>query len=265
MKISHEVPLYLLEGSRNFNDYHYCLPHFVSNSIYKEFYVAASNNEEFTILDNGLFEGTVVNDAELIKLISDIKPDIFIIPDEWNEHLISSANAKRWVNNHKNRIPDKTKLMGVLQGKTYAELLLCYDLYVMLGITHIAINHSSEGFLDLSNKTPNIAYNKMVGRNRFMTLLEQDDNFNPDFYYHLLGINLSQEGQLLSKYKWVNSIDTSNPIIYAITKGKYPHHLGGVIAKPSTKLEAFFYDHRHDIIHDNIIYNVNQFKKSING
>ena len=88
MKISHEVPLSLLERSKHFNDYDYCLPHLLDKyQQYRNFYIEGKlqDPERFIIMDNGLFEGVTHTADDLIEKINLIKPDIFVVPDSWND------------------------------------------------------------------------------------------------------------------------------------------------------------------------------------
>ncbi len=84
MKVSHEVPLALLERSKHFNDYDYCLPHLLDKyEMYKNYFLQTRLDERFIIMDNGLFEGVTHTNEDLIEKINLIKPDIFITPDDY--------------------------------------------------------------------------------------------------------------------------------------------------------------------------------------
>ena len=57
VKVSHEVPLFLLEKSLYFNDYDYCLPHLLDeNETYRNFFIEAKKNGRYIIMDNSLHE-----------------------------------------------------------------------------------------------------------------------------------------------------------------------------------------------------------------
>jgi hypothetical protein len=95
--ISHEVPLDLLDESLKFNDYHYCLPHLLDNDKYFNFFKDASKRKDFIIMDNGLFEGVSHTTEDLIERLNEIKPNIFIVPDAWNDPDTTYRNAKAWM------------------------------------------------------------------------------------------------------------------------------------------------------------------------
>ena len=83
MKISHEVPLFLLEDSQKFNDYDYALVHLLdSDQDYANYFIKAKQEGRYIILDNSLHElGTAYNDSGLLHWIDKIRPNEFIVPD----------------------------------------------------------------------------------------------------------------------------------------------------------------------------------------
>ena len=70
IRVSHEVPLALLEDSYVFNGYDYCLPHLLSKyDQYKKYFVQARKDGRFIIMDNGLFENVNHTEEELLEAI----------------------------------------------------------------------------------------------------------------------------------------------------------------------------------------------------
>ena len=63
IKVSHEVPFSLLDYSREFNDYEYCLPHLLDeNEEYQAYFRKAKAENRYIIMDNSLHElGTAYN------------------------------------------------------------------------------------------------------------------------------------------------------------------------------------------------------------
>ncbi len=57
IKVSHEVPICLLEHSLKFNHYDYCLPHLLDqNEQYREFFYKSKAEGRYIIMDNSLHE-----------------------------------------------------------------------------------------------------------------------------------------------------------------------------------------------------------------
>ena len=260
MKIMHELPLSLMEYSSEWCDGDYCLPHLLDkHPEYKEYFLKVKEDGRFIIMDNGLFEGVVHTTKDLLEKINLIEPNIFIVPDEWNDRDATAKNAKHWT---QYKLPFKTKLMVVLQGKTLNEMHTLYQQCVDLGYTHFAINHSSILYQGLSEHENSIA-NQSVGRVILIENLRKLGVIKDHHYIHLLGASTPQE---FTYYRdnlpnLINSVDTSNPIIVGSLGQRYSEI--GMLTKPSNKIEEFMEVNLEDKLED-IRYNVQQFKNFCN-
>ena len=259
MKISHEVPLSLLEKSLMFNDYQYVLPHLIDKyNEYKLFMLEYRDQENsFMIMDNGLFEGITHTAEDLVEKMHLIKPDIFITPDDWNNSHATYKNAKYWINTLKSQLPSTTKLMVVLQGKTVEEISALYDKCVDLGFKHFAFNHSSEAYQRMFNH-PNKLVNQMMGRIELVNTMKRQGHISDNHYIHLLGVSLPQEFIYYKGFDWINSVDTSSPIINGALNIPYEEY--GLLIKPTNKIEEFFEDSLEEQI-GNITFNINKFRE----
>lgn len=257
MKISHEVPLQLLPWSKTINDYEYVLPYFYyRNSEYKEFYLKCKEEGRFSILDNGLFEGETYTKNELIDLNNELKPDIFIVPDEWNDFQKTYSHAKSWSETFVNPV---TKLMVVLQGETFDEIRLLYKFCYDMGYRHFALNHSSVAY-NAAFPHRNKLVSKMMGRIQLVDFMCERFR-KDDVYIHLLGATLPQEFMYYKGYDFIQSVDTSSPILLGAKKETYPTF--GTLKKPKETMKDFF---DKDVM-PNINYihdNVNMFRNIVN-
>lgn len=260
IKISHELPLTLMEYSHEWNNFDYCLPHLLDKySDYRQYFLDARERDRFIICDNGLFEGVTHTTQDLLDKIDLIKPDIFIVPDEWNDSTITAKNAKHWL---QYKMPMRTKLMVVLQGKTVSDIHLLYQQCVDLGYTHFAFNHSSVVYQELGG-SENVLANQSVGRVLLIQFLLSQNIIKDHHYIHLLGASTPQE---FTFYRdaiptVINSIDTSNPIICGALGIRYTET--GLLEKPKEKIEEFMEMDLDSKLED-IIFNVNKFKEFCN-
>jgi len=262
MKISHELPLGLMHNSYKWNDYDYCLPHLVDKyDQYRIFFQKARLDKRFVIMDNGLFEGVFHTVQDLLEKINLIRPNIFIVPDAWNDSVTTVRSAKHWMINFKADLPKDVNLMAVCQGKDMGELIITYQTLVDLGYTHIAFNHSSIAY---QQEYPGMNSLKaaMYGRMEFIRRLVQSGVIRKDIYHHLLGCSLPQEFMSYSDWSFIKSVDTSNPILVGAEGGKYTN--SGMTWKPKEKLEHYFEMNLDSKIED-IIFNVNKFRSFIKG
>jgi len=261
MKIFHELPLSLMHYAYEWTDGDYCLPHLLDQyQQYKLFFQKSKKDKRFIIMDNGLFEGITHTTEDLLSKIKLIKPDIFIVPDAWNDSTTTLRNAKHWMINYKQDLPENVNLMAVCQGQDMGELISTYQTLIDLGYNHIAFNHSSITYeKEYDSSMPKLK-KQMYGRMEFIRRLVEKGTIHKNYYHHLLGCSLPQEFMSYNDWKFIKSVDTSNPILVGAEGIRYSD--SGINFKPENKLEYYFEKNLEDKIKD-IIFNVQRFKTFI--
>jgi len=258
MKVSHELPLSLMHYGYAWNDYDYVLPHLIDKyDQYRLYFQKARLDKRFIICDNGLFEGITHTTEDLLDKINLIRPNIFIVPDAWNDSAATIRNAKSWITEQK--LPKGVELMAVCQGKTLGELISTYQTLIDLGYKYIAFNHSSVAYKEMYSNI-DVLKAQMYGRMDFIRKLVQMDTIRTDVYHHLLGCSLPQEFMAYGEWKFIKSVDTSNPILVGAEGVRYTD--SGITFKPKEKLEHYF-EKNLDEQKDDIIFNVQKFKQYI--
>ena len=128
LRVSHEVPLQLLNDSKQFNDYDYCLPHLLDiHPEYEDYFRQAKKEGRYIIMDNSLHElGEAYDTKRLIYWVNELKPNEFIVPDVWENSIYSIRNAKHW---SKVELPKEVTKVAVVQGKSYSEFASGYQSY----------------------------------------------------------------------------------------------------------------------------------------
>ena len=260
MKISHELPLSLMHNAYKWNDYDYCLPHLIDKyDQYRIFFQKSRLDKRFIIMDNGLFEGVEHTTEDLLEKINLVRPNVFVVPDAWNDANTTLVNAKSWIINYKKGLPEGVNLMAVCQGKDMTELITTYQTLVDLGYTHIAFNHSSIAYHQECSGMDSLKA-AMYGRMEFIRRLVQSGAIRKSHYHHLLGCSLPQEFMSYKDWTFIKSVDTSNPILVGAEGEKYTS--SGMTWKPKEKLEHYFEMNLEDKI-ENIIFNVDKFRSFI--
>ena len=264
MKVSHELPLCLLSKSKELNDYDFCLPtYWFKSDQYKNYFNQAKLEDRFIIADNGLFEGDSFTENQLIEFVNEVQPDIFVIPDVWNDATLSLRNAKRWVD-MKEILPKNTKLMAVIQCTDYRIGSLLYGQYIDLGVEAIAFNHSSTAYQDFFPHK-NTSVSKMMGRIYFINKLMENNIIDSTVHHHLLGSSIWTEFLYYGKgYEFIKTMDSSFPVILG---AKYQNifNIENLINKPKEKIEIYF-DKELDKTQIEFIYdNIRSFKNLIKG
>jgi len=257
MKISHEVPFCLLEKSREFNDYDYCLPHLLDqNEEYKNFFYESKKMGRYIVMDNSLHElGEAYDTDRLLYWVNELEPNEFIIPDVWEDYESSVENAIKWKDIE---LPDYTTKVVVVQGKTLGDAEDCFYDYVGLGYEKIAFSYGAAWYNDVCPH-PNKDLGKAIGRFNFISSLYQNEWIPHYLRIHLLGTASPIEFGMYSNMPNIESIDTSNPIMAAI--GEIPYHNLGLNSKPKANMNECQDIDIKSINIDLVEYNVEQFRK----
>jgi len=258
MRISHEVPKQLFEESLQFNDYDYALVHlFETEPEYLQFYKNCVNNNRHVILDNSIFElGVAFEPDAYAEWIKELNPTEYIIPDALEDSARTISNADAWMYDHAKGLNAGT--IGVVQGTTYAELCECYRALDTMGIDKIAISFDYSYYERTNANCSNRLISWMRGRRDLLAQMLADGVINIHKPHHLLGCGLPQEFDFYKQYSWIDTIDTSNPIVHGIRGIRYTKH--GLLDKERIKLvELLDTDITSDMLRD-IQHNIVTFK-----
>lgn len=257
IKISHETPLCLLKESLNFNSYQYSLPHLLeSNEEYRNHFIKCKELGIEIYLDNSLHElGSAMSDDILLKWIEILEPSNFFIPDVWENFNQSIINAKKWSNID---LPKNVTKVPVIQANLLHEANISYNIYRDLGYEKIAFTYGSSYYNKIFNH-PNKSLNSALGRVSVINSLYNNKIIQNSHRVHLLGTFSPFEFALLKDYKFIESIDTSNPIMAAIEGTQYPPTC--IIDKPKVNMNEVFFIEKDKINMTLLNHNIKTFKK----
>lgn len=257
MKISHEVPRCLLTASKEFNDYSYCLPHLLDqDKEYKQYFLEAKKEGRYIIMDNSLHELGEAYDHERLRYwISELEPDEFIVPDVWMDADKTLVNAKYW---KQFNYPKNTTIVAVVQGKNYADAYRCYITLKDLGYKKIAFSYGASWYNDIFPH-PNKDLGKALGRILFISRLYENNILTDKDRVHLLGCSIPQEFGWYCGYKFIESIDTSNPVMAALEGVRYKGN--GLDFKPKANMNDYYYMSEEDVDIKTLKYNLVAFRQ----
>ena len=259
-KISHELPINLLDRSFEINDYEYCLPHLLDqNETYRKHFEYAKESGSYIIMDNSLHElGEAYDTDRLLHWINHLEPNEFIVPDVWQDKTATLVNAKYWMRNYE--LPENTTKVAVVQAQSYGEACECYDiLQFHHGYKKIAFSYGADWYAD-EFPHPNPLVGKMMGRIMAISKMYKDKLIGDTDRVHLLGCALPQEFGYYCDFPFIESIDTSNPIIHGLQGVRY--NSLGLLTKSSTKIDQIEEKITTERLYD-INHNITQFKKFI--
>ena len=259
MKVSHEVPRCLLNNSREFNDYDYCLPHLLDkDEHYRKFFYESKKQGRYIIMDNSLHElGESYDFERLHYWIQELKPNEFIVPDVWMKHSQTAAMAKYW---KQFTYPKGTTPVAVIQGEDKNAAYLCAGLLVGLGYKKLCISYGADWYNDFFPHV-NEDLGKSLGRIRFVNGLLKLKQYK-DIKFHLLGCSVPQEFGWYDNHPQIESIDTSNPIFAALEKNIYSSN--GLNKKPKLNMNTSFNIDGNKVNYNSVLKNIEMFR-SING
>lgn len=260
--VSHESPIQLFEESLNYNDYQYCLVHLMEeNEKYREWFLTVNTRfGQDVLLDNSIFElGEAFDPEKYAYWLKEINPNFYIVPDVLED---SDETMNKWTEWEMSYKPADSKALtiGVVQGKTWADLVECYQ-FMSSSADYIAISFDYSYY-----HTTGIGANKLErwcsGRQRFIQHLIDEGHWNWNKPHHLLGCSLAKEFRYYVDKRITNirSCDTSNPIVAALKGLKYNSDQG-LQEKPSTMLCDLINADVDEDVYDLAHYNTTMFKK----
>jgi len=163
--------------------------------------------------------------------------------------------------NGKYRSTAHGKTIGVVQGKTYNEIVDCYEYMDNIAEVDMIAISFDYSYYTKSVPHPNKYVSWMLGRIKLLGDLVKDGIINQDKPHHLLGCGLPQEFSFYSQYPWIYSLDTSNPIVHGIKGIKY--NSDGLWSKESQKLFELINFEVEDT--NTVLGNIHKFKWFVNG
>jgi len=266
MKISHESPLSLLDQSRYYNDYDYALVHlFESEPDYLQFFKDSLTSGRTVILDNSIFElGEAFDSKQFLHWVQHLEPTEYIIPDVLEDGLGTCDKAHEWKEHYMPHVKKGIKSIGVVQGKSYQELVNCYTyLDTFINVDKIAISFDYSYYLEVCPH-PNKWMGYTLGRIQTLTRLKQEGIINTNKPHHLLGCSLPIEFMFYRYgFDWIESLDTSNPVVHGLLN--IPYDLTGLVDKKSIKLVDLLHAKPTPYQENLIGTNVNKFKYIVRG
>ena len=257
-KVSHELPINMLDQSFEINDYEYCLPHLLDqNKDYKDHFYQSKRKGRYIIMDNSLHELGKTYDTDRLRYwINELEPNEFIVPDVWQDKIATLVNAKSWI---QAELPENTTKVAVVQAKNYHEAFECYNILKTQGYKKIAFSYGADWYAE-EFPHPNPLVGKMMGRIMTISKMYKTGLIGKTDRVHLLGCALPQEFGYYADFPFIESIDTSNPIIHGLQGVKY--NSLGLLNKESIKIDQIEKEIDTETMYD-IQHNLIQFKRFV--
>ena len=263
IKVAHESPKDIFNEVQSLTDYDYALVHlFEEDPIYLDQFKKAIAKGREVILDNSIFELEEAFDAvKFDKWVNEIKPTWYIVPDALEQSQKTIDQMEDW--NNKGLGYEGSGKIGVVQGKSYDEIVDCYNyMNKEADVDMIAISFDYS-YYTKSCPHANKYVSWMLGRVKLLGDLLRDGIINESIPHHLLGCGLPQEFSFYSQYNWIYSLDTSNPVVHGIKGIEYGPQ--GLWNKESQKLFELINAELTVEQSSQVLLNIEKFRKFTNG
>lgn len=257
IKISHEVPKCLLKTSLKFNNYQYALVHLLEeDEVYKNHFMQCKNEGIPIYLDNSLHElGEAIGGDILMKWVNILEPKNIFVPDVWMDASSTIQNAKEWI---KLSYPKNTTPVAVVQSKSFKEAEECYLALKNMGYEKIAFSYGADWYADKFREF-DVDKAKMMGRISAIKQMFYNGTIKKNDKIHLLGCSLPQEFGWYENCSYIESIDTSNPVMAALEGIEYEEN--GLKFKPKANMNNYFNIDIKNVNLKLVLNNVETFKK----
>lgn len=229
IQIAHEAPKSIFREVAEKTDYVYALVHlFEEDPEYYNLFVEAKKAGKQIILDNSIFElGNAFDPEKFLFWVNRLEPDYYIVPDVLENCDGTINNMVNWIKEYKPRVTANSKVIGVVQGRTYLELEGCYAFMDQVAeVDRIAISFDYS-FYEKSH--PDQMMSWVLGRVKLLNDLRRSGVLNTNKEHHLLGCALPGEGIFyrgVKEFECITSMDTSNPVVHGMLKTPYDKELG---------------------------------------
>lgn len=193
---------------------------------YKNFFLKSAQMGRRILLDTSIFElGEAFDLEKYANWVKTLCPYEYILPDVLEDSYATIENSKSFIEKY----PDLPgKKIGVVQGKTYAEIRKCYEvLDKELNVDKIAISFDYSYYSNVAWH-PNKWVSFMNGRVWLICELMKMGVLNKNKPHHLLGCSNPLEFSFYKhpEFNFIESIDTSSPIVHGIHKVQYEEKIG---------------------------------------
>lgn len=239
IRTAHEAPKDIFKAVQTVTDVDYALVHlFEEDPEYLQMFKKAVADGREVILDNSVFElETAFNPERFVYWINELKPTYYIVPDVLEDADGTISNMSEWLSIWKSKVFVDSKMIGVVQGKNYEDIKRCYQFMVEdAKVDKVAISFDYS-YYQTSVPHPNKLISWALGRVKLLGDLKKDGVLREDIPHHLLGCGTPGEGIFYCspEFDYIDSMDTSNPVVHGLQKTEYSGSLG-LTSKSSVKL-----------------------------
>lgn len=262
IKTYHEAPKSIFKAVQRLTDGDYALVNLFDD---EDYYNQFNPSKRDVILDNGVFElGEAFDSDVFASWVEKLQPTWYIVPDVLEDGEATVTRFMEFISKYRG-LPGK--IIGVAQGKNYDDYVRCYKA-IEPYCDKVGMSFDCSWYRE-GIKTSNPWQQLAGGRVRNLIRMDDEHIINRRKPHHLLGVALPQEMkhyqlfQQSGTFKWIDSVDTSNPVVHGL-KG-IAYSTDGLYDKESQKLYTMINTEVDTQQWYTIKHNIEQFRRFCNG
>lgn len=263
IRVAHEAPVCIFDQVQEVTDYDYFLVHlFEENDVYWQKAKEAIGKGRHVILDNSVFELEEAFDSDrFLYWINRLSPSEYIIPDVLEDSYSTLQRLGEWKALYEPQVKTGSKTIGVVQGRDFDDIVWCYENLAPM-VDKVAISFDYSFMCPEKNYTPQTRCEVfMRARQRLIKDLIKHNVIDTEKPHHLLGCFLPQEFVVYKEYSWVDTIDTSNPVVHGINGISYESY--GLRDKVKTKLIDYMDEELTPEQIHTVMHNIKKFREFV--
>ncbi len=201
-----------------------CFAHLLSEgpTPYRAYYERERAAGRFIILDNGIMErGVAASVEEILKVTFDLQPSLVTPPEVLHDARETLRHAKDFAQHIGwQAMPLGTKMLGIAHGSSFDEWCRCFEGLVALAeVARIGIPYDVPFDVETSTNSYHHQLERLVTRR--IELCEWVARAFPETNVHLFGLAHPSELPAQLRHPFVQSIDTSLPVMAAARGIRY--------------------------------------------
>ena len=259
IKRFHEAPISIFKKVQELTDGDYALVHLLdANEEYRNLFFEARDMGREIILDNSVYElGPNFDSDKYAYWIYTLRPTYYIVPDVPEDSYAHISKFLQFIKKYPS-LPGKR--IGVVQGESLGAMLECYRTLEPL-CDKIAISMNYNAWKRSNFNLPTEPQKLIYCRQSFLDIMDSYNLINRNKPHHLLGVQLPQELRYYGDhYSWIDSVDTSNPIVHGYEGVRYDG-FRGLRNKSTTLLHSIIDASVTEDQWQDIKYNINMFRR----
>lgn len=274
-----ELPFCMLGDELEANDYDFVLYHqYLHSDVYRENYLRRRQEhpKRMMILDNSAYEFYVsreqFNPDDYVRVINELRPDYYIIPDILMDAEGTAGAAVGWINmNYMKCMGSGAQPFFTPQGRTRDEFMWCCEAFDgiirQLGLPHLFCVPFHDEFMKMGpvpmsirdevypDPDTEITIDRKYALGRVMLMRSLVEKY-PDYRFHLLG---SHDPAELRGYRGIDQIRSFDSG-YPVKLGVCGVRIGEETEKPDIIIDDFCNAEMNDGTKSLILYNIKTMK-----